>query len=238
MEEIPWVRGLRTKDDSSKVDDGGWKGFLIKVLLKKETEIGRGDKTKNAETGLKINPSRYWYIASFHDVFIQAAMIWKLVPSSTCTCNENHDELFMCGGICKCDTGGIFDNKNPEIENKPINEKICFLHEKSLPLGGYIDPFISEIKKMGVTDYITSDNRSTKWEGRIEITKVNTHIKLENLFLERQDREHLFFEADNYPLDEKKKIKNILRSYTEIRPLQNRMQLTDEIERQLKCHLS
>ncbi len=234
MEEIPWVRGLRTINDTGNVDDGRWKDFLIKILLGEE--IGRGDKTKKAEDGLKINPSRYWYIASFHNAFIQAAMIWKLALPTTC--KEDHAKLFNCGGICKCDTGGIFDNKNPEIKNKPINEKISFFHEKSLPLSGYIEPFISDIKKTGVTDYITSNNRSTKWEGRIEITNVNTHIRLEKLFLERQARDHLFFEVDHYPPAEKKKIKEILRSYTEIRPLQNRLQLTEEIERQLKCHLN
>jgi len=93
-DQLTWVHGLRP--GSSGVE---WRRAIAAIILGQLEALPAGRKTLEAEAGLGLDPSWYWYVARTDSAFGHGVFFWRA-----------QDQGWPDGarGVCPFDTGGLW----------------------------------------------------------------------------------------------------------------------------------
>lgn len=94
-----YTQGLK-QDDMTRAASHDWKQVLFRRLRSEYDQITRGSKTAEAETGLGMAPSAYWYVSRLEPDFAYVA-----------TLSVGAGGPHGPGMTCPFDTGGLWHDK-------------------------------------------------------------------------------------------------------------------------------
>ena len=203
---FPWVSGLKPGhafDRSSRA--------IADILLEKIELFGKSEKTAQAEAGLGLHPSWYWFVARTDDTYGFAVFFW----TST-------DELWYADerGICPFDSGGLWHGHvllTPPLLTAAEKQAFFELHDR--PLLGWNERFVEYLAtnydtfadyvnglapKSGIHEIRKDANGplAWSWEARLQRTDVPGRVVVSRLFCRGEfDKRFLNWLEDDDTID-------------------------------------
>lgn len=192
-----WIQGMRRDDRTSTSD---WRQLLFNRLDGHESRIRQGRRTEEAEHGLNINPSSYYFVDRCEPAYGDRALAF-----------DHPDITFDSARVVPFDTGGLWHDR---IETNPPgmtpSQKLEIVERCTFRSNDYLEAFIAwgratfpshahycrgsapsesfcaiialSLKKL--------DARSWTWEGRIPKERnLDGTLHPIRLFLARKDFE-------------------------------------------------
>ncbi len=182
FKEPLWVHGLRSEIDDPARENEEWQEVVTKIILGNLEGIISDAGTNEAEIGLGISPSFYWFIARTEEAY-GGGIFFDFVDPETCKGID--------GGVCPFDTGGLWKGyikTDPPFDND--DERREFFSKNNTPLDSWSKNFRDYINenysrfddyvegKAPITGIIEirddgfNKPRAWTWEGRIVLSQV------------------------------------------------------------------
>ncbi len=159
-----WVHGFRTtKPDSTRSADV-WRQLVSLIVLRKFVDIPAGKATEEAEKGLGIEPSFYWFVGSSKHYYGNGVFLCNVMNEGW----NNEDR-----GISPFDSGGVWHKKTrtvpPSLFNNESDRK-RFFDRHNHSLNGWIGTFSGYIQSnYGTFDAYVCGRLPDKGDGIPEI---------------------------------------------------------------------
>ena len=161
-----WIHGLKHPLKPRKESQMDWREITKIIFLKKNvSEISPGKSTKEAERGLDIPRSYYWYVHRAPHLYGYMVFCWE--PD-----NISPD---IGGGVCPFDTGGLWCgciNTNPPLNT--ASEKLVFFRRRRRDLRLWYEEFVDYLERNydKVSGYIKGEKPRSDLR---EITTANAN---------------------------------------------------------------
>lgn len=223
--DLPWVFGLRPHYDYPT-----WSLAVMNIITGKFVGVGKRDRTIEAEHGLGIVPSWYWYIARSEESYGHSVFFWT--PREV---GFKPDDR----GACPFDTGGLWHGRivtRPML--RPGGERRSFFENSDRPVGEWRSIFHTYIEdnyeqfsayvdglvpRSGVSPilYESPPNSSPAWtwEARLPFESVATYVRIARFYCRVDDFDFLLNwieSSETLDLKEKEEAVVWLQSYSEI----------------------
>ena len=193
----PWVSGLRPK-----VKGRDWREAVASIILNEMERLPVGEKTAEAEAGLGLKSSLYWYILRAEELFGYAVFLWRANVS---------DWLPDQGGMSPFDSGGLWHDyiqtTSPLVDDEA--KRVLFA-QNSRGLRGWNDVFRSYLSdnydnpqdyilglppRFGVPQILKQSPNSAQawtWEARVAREAFNAGLVALQTLYWRQNQEDSF----------------------------------------------
>lgn len=244
---VPWVFGLRpfyTPDERM-----GWGRTLINVLLGNLSGVRKSPSTIQAEAGLGILPSWYWYVGRSSTRFGHGIFLWDVrldgLPSAT-------------PGVCSFDTGGLWHGyikTAPPVSTADMKREVFQSHDRQL--GSWWTAFDEYLRQNYDTpsEYLhglpprvgsppiicdlPNESAAWTWEGRITLDLVEHVGPPSRFFVNEEDLDFLFgiLETDqSLDLPERKQIAESLTNKDFTKWLRVGVRPTDALNAEMRSY--
>lgn len=211
---LPWVFGLRPRYHYEK-----WLRAVASIIVGRLDYLGQTQRTIEAQSGLGLEPSWYWYIARTKESFGHAVFLWDV---------EGLDWEAGTRGVCPFDTGGLWHGyiaTVPHLAN--ADDKRAFFHKNDHELsmwpntvtnylvGNYptiADYVVGLSPRGGVPEILKSlpnTSLAWTWEGRLLRQHITGKVTLQRVFCTGEDKDYFLSwvgHSREYDLPTKKKM--------------------------------
>ena len=188
----PLVRGL-------KRDDRPWCAYVASFLSTAvPANWGTGTETQAAETGLRIEPSIYWYVRRVHHHFNSVVLFHRVEPAML-----RADER----GACPFDTGALWSGNTIKTGMSDDEKRAYFvLHDRPIAVGlDAFGPWIDrnyggfcagyhagERPSVDIPEIVTAVGAGARWapwawEVRVEKARVHQVVRPVGIVWRRED---------------------------------------------------
>lgn len=192
-DQLAWVHGLRP--GLSGVE---WRGAVAAIILGQLNALPAGQKTLEAEAGLGLEPSWYWYVARAETAFGHGVFFWRA-----------QDQGWPDGarGVCPFDTGGLWHG---HVRTAPVTltpqARRAFVATSGHVLEAWTRTVSDALRRhyAPVAEYVSgappnpgvdgilgppdNDSRAWVWEARVARDNVVDNVVVTRLYWSDEDR--------------------------------------------------
>jgi len=186
VEKVPWVSGLKPRHAYDR-----WSKAVADILLDLFDSVGKFDTTLEAEAGLGLPPSWYWFVARTDDSYGFTVFFWS---SHGTVWRSDHR------GICPFDTGGLWHGHvhlTPEVVDPAAKRAFFERHDQGLAdwqvafatylannYGSFADYVNGKPPGVGIPEIRPDSNGplAWSWEARLDRTEVSGRVVVSRLY--------------------------------------------------------